>query len=63
VITVGEFARMLGLDHQLTIELEAQIHSFNVVKLNEMQFIYVPGAVALPPKIWNLLPVLNTLQL
>jgi hypothetical protein len=54
---------MLGLDHQLTIELEAQIHSFNVVKLNEMQFIYVPGAVALPPKIWNFLPVLNTLQL
>jgi hypothetical protein len=42
---------MLGLDHQLTMKPGARIHSFNVLKLNEMQFTYAPGAVARPPKI------------
>jgi hypothetical protein len=36
VITIHEFARMLGLEHQLTMELEAWIHSFDVLKLDEM---------------------------
>jgi hypothetical protein len=51
VITVREFAWMLGLEHQLTMEPGARIHSFNVLKLNEMQFTYAPGVVARPPKI------------
>jgi hypothetical protein len=36
-ITFCEFDRMLGLEHQLTMEPEASIHSFNVLKPNEMQ--------------------------
>jgi hypothetical protein len=36
VITVREFARMLGLEHQLTMDPKAQIHSYNVLKLDEM---------------------------
>jgi hypothetical protein len=62
VITVREFARMLGLEHQLTKESMAQIHSYNVLKPEEMQFMYAPGAVAHPPKIRNFLPELNTLH-
>jgi hypothetical protein len=62
VITVREFARMLGLEHQLTMEPNARIHCFNVLKLNEMQFMYAPGAVDHPPKIRNFLPELNTLH-
>jgi hypothetical protein len=62
VITVHEFARMLGLEHQLTMESAAQIHSFNVLKLNEMQFMYALGAVACPPKIRNFHLELNTLH-
>jgi hypothetical protein len=62
VITVHEFARMLGLEHQLTMEPVARIHSFNMLKLDEMQFMYAPGAVAHPPKIRNFHPELNTLH-
>jgi hypothetical protein len=51
VIIVCEFARMLGLEYRLTMEPEARIHSFNVLKLDEMKFMYAPGAVAHPPKI------------
>jgi hypothetical protein len=51
VITVHEFARMLGLEHQLTMELSAWIHSYNVLKPEEMLFIYAPGVGAHPPKI------------
>jgi hypothetical protein len=50
-ITVHEFTQMLGLEHQLTMEPGARIHSFNVLKLNEMQFMYALGVVACPPKI------------
>jgi hypothetical protein len=32
-ITVHEFAQMLVLEHQLTMEPEAQIHSFSVPKI------------------------------
>jgi hypothetical protein len=53
---------MLGHEHQLTMEPEARIHSFNVLRLDKMQFIYAPGAVAHPPKIQNFLPKLNTLH-
>jgi hypothetical protein len=35
-ITVCEFARMLGLEHQLTMPPEARIHIYNVLKLDEM---------------------------
>jgi hypothetical protein len=62
VITVHEFARMLGLEHQLTIEPGARINSFNVLKLDEMQFMYALGALAHPSKIWNLFSELNTLH-
>jgi hypothetical protein len=60
--TVCVFVRLLGLEHQLTIELEAQIHTFEVLKLDEMQFIYAPGVKAHPPKVQNFLPELNTLH-
>jgi hypothetical protein len=50
-ITVLEFAQILGLEHQLTMKQEAQIHTYNVLKLDEMQFMYALGAVACPPKI------------
>jgi hypothetical protein len=53
---------MLGLEHPLTMSLEARIHTYNVLKLDEMQFMYAPGAVAHPPKIQNFLPELNTLH-
>jgi hypothetical protein len=42
---------MLGLEHQLTMPPEARIHTYNVLKLDEMQFMYAPEAVAHPPKI------------
>jgi hypothetical protein len=51
VITVHEFVRRLGLENQLTMEPEARINSFDVLKLDEMQFMYALGAVAHPPKI------------
>jgi hypothetical protein len=53
---------MLGLEHQLTMESEARIHTFNVLKLEEMQFMYAPGTKARPPKIQNFLPELLTLH-
>jgi hypothetical protein len=34
--TVRRFARMLRLEHQLTMESEARIHTFDVLKLDEM---------------------------
>jgi hypothetical protein len=33
-----------------------------VFKLDEMQFMYTPGAEAHPPKVLNFLPELNTLH-
>jgi hypothetical protein len=33
---VHRFAWMLGLEHQLTMEAEARIHTYNVLKLEEM---------------------------
>jgi hypothetical protein len=42
---------MLGLEHQLTTEPEARIHTYNVLKLDELQFMYAPGVVAHPSKI------------
>jgi hypothetical protein len=62
VITVREFAQILGPEHLLTMEPDARIHSFDVLKLDEMQFMYAPGAVACPPKIQNFLLQLNTLH-
>jgi hypothetical protein len=60
-ITIREFARMLGLEHQLTMLPDAWIHTYNVLKLDAMQFMYAPGVVARPPKIQNFLLELNTL--
>jgi hypothetical protein len=60
--TVRRFARMLGLEHQLTMEPESPIHTYNVLKLHEMQFMYAPGAKGHPPKIQNFLPELLTLH-
>jgi hypothetical protein len=50
-ITVRQFAHLLGLEHKLTMVPEARIHTFNMLKLDEMQFIYAPSVVAHPPKI------------
>jgi hypothetical protein len=44
------------------MEPEARIQTFNVLKLDEMQFMYAPGAMAHPPKVQNFLPDLNTLH-
>jgi hypothetical protein len=35
-ITVRGYAHLLGLEHQLTMEPEARIHTYGVLKLNEM---------------------------
>jgi hypothetical protein len=43
---VRRFARMLGLEHQLTMEPEARIHTYNVLKLEQMQFMYAPDTMA-----------------
>jgi hypothetical protein len=48
---VRHFAQMLGLEHQLTMGPEARIHTYNVLKLEEMQFMYAPGAKARLSKI------------
>jgi hypothetical protein len=61
-ITVRGFAHLLGLEHQLEMPLEARIHTFGVLKLDEMQFMYTPGAEAHPPKVLNFRPELNTLH-
>jgi hypothetical protein len=42
--------------------LEARIHTFGVLKLDEMQFMYAPGAKAHLPKVLNFLLELNTLH-
>jgi hypothetical protein len=44
------------------MESRARIHSYNVLNLDEMQFMYAPGAIAHPPKVWNFLPELSTLH-
>jgi hypothetical protein len=61
-ITIHDFAQMLGLVHQLTMPLEARIHTYNVLKVGDVQFMYAPGVAATPPKIQNFLPELNTLH-
>jgi hypothetical protein len=62
VITVCEFVQMLWLEHQLTMETKSQIHTFDVLKIDEKQFMYAPGTMARPPKIRNFLPELNILH-
>jgi hypothetical protein len=61
-ITVRGFAHLLGLEHQLEMLPEAPIHTFGVLKLDEMQFMYAPGAKAHLPKVLNFRLELNTLH-
>jgi hypothetical protein len=61
-ITVRGFADLLGLEHQLEMPPEARIHTFGLLKLDDMQFIYALGAEAHPPKVLNFRPELNTLH-
>jgi hypothetical protein len=61
-IIVCHLARLLGLDHQLTMEPEARIHTFNILKPEEMYFMYAPGAIAYPLKTENFIPEINTLH-
>jgi hypothetical protein len=61
-ITVRGFAHLLGLEHQLDMSPEARIHTFGVLKLDEMQFMYALGAEAHPPEVLNFRPELNTLH-
>jgi hypothetical protein len=42
--------------------LEARIHTFGVLKLDEMQFMYASSAEAHPPKVLNFRPEFNTLH-
>jgi hypothetical protein len=53
-----------GFAHLLLLEMppEARIHTFGVLKLDEMQFMYAPGAEAHLPKVLNFRPELNTLH-
>jgi hypothetical protein len=44
------------------MESEARIHTYNVLKPEEMQFMYTLGSEAHPPKVLNFLPELNTLH-
>jgi hypothetical protein len=44
------------------MEPESRIHTYNVLMLDEMQFMHAPGAKARPPKIQNFLPELLTLH-
>jgi hypothetical protein len=60
--TIHRFAWLLGLEHQLTMESEALIHTFDVLNLDELQFIYAPGVMAHPPKVQNFLPEMNSLH-
>jgi hypothetical protein len=53
---------LLGLEHQLTMESNNRIHTYNILKKEEMPFMYTPGARANPPKIQNFLPELNYLH-
>jgi hypothetical protein len=61
-IIVRGFAHLLGLEHLLEMPPEAQIHTFGVLKLDEMQFMYALGAEAHPSKVPNFRPELNTLH-
>jgi hypothetical protein len=44
------------------MEPEARIHTYNVLKLDEMLFMYAPGVVAHASKVQNFIPKLNTLH-
>jgi hypothetical protein len=44
------------------MEPENRIHTYNVLMLEEMLFMYALGAKATPPKIQNFHPKLNTLH-
>jgi hypothetical protein len=44
------------------MELDNQIRTYNILKPQEMLFMYAPGAKATPPKTENFLPELNTLH-
>jgi hypothetical protein len=55
-ITIRGFAHLLGLEHQLEMPPETRIHTFGVLKLDEMQFMYALGADAHPPKVLNFMP-------
>jgi hypothetical protein len=61
-ITVKGFARLLRLEHQLEMPPEAQIHTFGVLELDEIQFMYALGAEAHPPNVLNFKLKLNTLH-
>jgi hypothetical protein len=61
-ITVRGFSRLLGLEHQLEMPLESRIHTFGVLKLDEMQFMYAPGVEVHPPKVLNFRLELNTIH-
>jgi hypothetical protein len=52
----------IELEHQLTMEPKARIHTSNLLKPEEMQFMYPLGSEAHPPKVLNFLPKLNTLH-
>jgi hypothetical protein len=61
-ISVQGFARLHWLEYQLTVEPDARIHTYGVLKLDKMRFMYAPGAEDHPPKVLNFLPELNTLH-
>jgi hypothetical protein len=61
-ITVRGFSRLLGLEHQLEMPLESRIHTFGVLKLDEMQFMYAPGVEVHPPKVLNFRLELNMIH-
>jgi hypothetical protein len=61
-ITISGSARLLGLEHQLEMPPEARIHTFGVLKLDEMQFMYAPGVEVHPPKVLNFRPELNMIH-
>jgi hypothetical protein len=53
---------LLRLEHQLEMPPEAQIHTLGVLELDEIQFMYAPGAEAHPPNVLNFKLKLNTLH-
>jgi hypothetical protein len=61
-ITVRGFARLLRFEHELEMPPEAQIHTFGVLKLDEMQLMYALAVEAHSPKVLNFRPELNTLH-
>jgi hypothetical protein len=52
-IIVCVFASLLALEHQLTMESDNRIHTYNVLKSEEMLFMYALGAKPTPLKIHN----------